>query len=190
MTRRATPSGLTGPAMPESKSEPTPDPRALVVMGVSGCGKSSVGEALAAHLGAPFVEGDALHPAANVAKMAAGAPLEDADRWPWLGAIAARVAADPAPVVVVSCSALKRAYRDLLRAEAGRPVGFLYLHGTEPVLAARMNARQGHFMPPALLASQLAALEDPRGEPGVAAVEVGAPLATVIAAAIAAVAAR
>lgn len=165
-----------------------PDPRrALVVMGVSGCGKSSVGEALAAHLGAPFVEGDALHPPANVAKMAAGMPLTDADRWPWLAAIAARVAADPAPVAVLSCSALKRAYRDLLRAEAGRPVGFLYLHGTKAVLAARMTARQGHFMPPALLASQLAALEDPRGEPGVLMVEIGAPLDAVIAAAIEAV---
>lgn len=158
--------------------------RALVVMGVSGCGKTSVGEGLAAHLGAPFVEGDALHPTANVAKMAAGTPLTDADRWPWLSAIAARVAAEPAPVIVVSCSALKRAYRDLLRAETGRPVGFLYLHGTEAVLSERMNARQGHFMPAGLLASQLATLEDPRGEPGVVTVDIGAPVEAVVAAAI------
>ena len=167
-----------------------PDPRrALVVMGVSGCGKTSVGEALAAHLGAPFVEGDALHPEANVAKMAAGVPLTDADRRPWLSAIAARIAAEPAPTVVVSCSSLRRAYRDLLRAEAGRPVGFVYLHGTEAVLSARMQARRGHFMPPALLASQLATLEDPRGEPGVVTVEIGASLDAVIADAITAVAA-
>lgn len=160
--------------------------RAIVVMGVSGCGKTSVGEGLAAHLGAPFVEGDALHPDANVAKMAAGVPLTDEDRWPWLRAIAARIAAEPAPTVVVSCSSLKRAYRDLLRAEAGRPVGFVYLHGSEPVLSARMKARQGHFMPAALLASQFATLEDPRGEPGVAAVEIDASVDAVIAEAIAA----
>ena len=162
-----------------------PDPRrAIVVMGVSGCGKTSVGEGLTTHLGAPFVEGDALHPEANVAKMAAGIPLTDADRRPWLAAVAARVGADPAPVVVVSCSSLKRAYRDLLRAASGRPVGFLYLHGTEAVLARRMNAREGHFMPPVLLASQLATLEDPRGEPGVVTVEIGASFDEVIASAI------
>ena len=102
-----------------------------------------------------------------------------------MSAIAARIVAEPAPVVVVSCSSLKHAYRDLLRAEAGRPVRFLYLHGTEAVLAERMNAREGHFMPPALLATQLATLDDPRGEPGVATVEIGASLDEVIATAIA-----
>jgi gluconokinase len=152
-------------------------------MGVSGCGKTSVGEALAAHLGAPFVEGDALHPEANVAKMASGTPLTDADRWPWLSAIATRIAAEPSPVIVVSCSALKRTYRDLLRSSSRRPVGFLYLHGTEAVLAERMSARKGHFMPSALLTSQLAALEDPRGEPGVVVVDIDAPLEAVVAAA-------
>lgn len=164
------------------------DPRrAIVVMGVSGCGKTSVGEAVAAHLGAPFIEGDALHPAANVAKMASGIPLVDEDRWPWLSAIAAHVAAEPAAVIVVSCSSLKRAYRDLLRDEAGRPVRFLHLHGCRAVLEQRMNARVGHFMPPTLLASQLATLEDPRGEPGVVTVEIDAPLDEVIADAIGAV---
>lgn len=160
--------------------------RALVVMGVSGCGKTSVGEGLATLLGAPFVEGDALHPRANVAKMASGVPLVDADRWPWLHAIAARIAAEPDPVIVVSCSALKRAYRDLLRAEAGRPVGFVYLHGEEAVLSARMHARKGHFMPAGLLASQLATLEDPRGEPGVVALDVDASIDALVAAAMAA----
>ena len=172
--------------MPEPMSEPMSKPRALVVVGVSGCGKSSVGEALAAHLGAPVVEGGALHPAANVARMAAGAPLEDADRWPWLGAIAARVAADPAPVVVVSCSALKRSYRDRLRAGAGRPVAFVFLRGSEALLAGRMGARTGHFMPPALLASQLATLEDPSGEPGAVNLDIDRPLAVIVAAAVAA----
>lgn len=127
-------------------------------MGVSGCGKSTVGAALAAALGRPFREGDALHPAANVAKMAAGIPLEDADRWPWLGAIAARVAADPAPVVVVSCSALKRSYRDVLR--KGAPgVVFVHLHGDFDLIAQRQGARQDHFMPSSLLQSQFDTLE-------------------------------
>ena len=167
-----------------------PDPRqAIIVMGVSGCGKSSVGAGLAARLGAPFVEGDALHPPANVAKMAAGTPLTDADRWPWLRAIAARIAGEPAGCIVVSCSALRRAYRDLLRAEAGRPVAFVYLHGSEALLAARMQARAGHFMPPTLLPSQLAALEDPRGEPGVVAVDIGSTVDAIVAEAAAGLAA-
>lgn len=164
-----------------------PDPRrAIIVMGVSGCGKTSVGQALAAHLGAPFVEGDALHPEANVAKMSAGIPLGDDDRWPWLATIAARIAAEPDPIIVVSCSSLKRAYRDLLRSASARPVGFLYLQGTETVLSSRMAARTGHFMPSALLASQLATLEDPTGEPLVATVDIDAQPNAVAGAAIAA----
>lgn len=159
--------------------------RAIIVMGVSGCGKSSVGAGLAARLGAPFVEGDALHPAANVARMAAGLPLTDDDRRPWLGSIAARIAAEAAPVIVVSCSALRRAYRDLLRVEAGRPVTFVYLHGTEALLAARLATRTDHFMPPSLLVSQLAALEDPRGEPGVVSIDIGAPVEAIVVAAAA-----
>jgi gluconokinase len=159
---------------------------AVVVMGVAGCGKTSVGERLAAALGAPFVEGDALHPAANVARMAAGVPLDDADRRPWLDAIAARIAAEPGPTLVVSCSALKRAYRDRLRQGAGRPLVFVYLHGTPALLAERIGARTGHFMPPSLLASQLATLEDPSGEPGVVRVEIDAPVERIVALALAA----
>ncbi|MCA8879562.1 MAG: gluconokinase [Rhodobacteraceae bacterium] len=158
---------------------------AIVVMGVSGCGKTSVGAGLAARLKAPFVEGDELHPEANVAKMAAGLPLTDHDRRPWLQTIAARIAAEPAPVIVVSCSALRRAYRDLLRTESARPVAFVYLHGSEALLASRMNARRDHFMPSALLASQLATLESPQGEPGVVTVDVGGTIAEIIAAAAA-----
>lgn len=156
------------------------DRLAVVAMGVSGCGKSAIGSGIAARLGAPFVEGDALHPDANVRKMSAGQPLTDADRWPWLHRIAARIAGDPAPVVVVACSSLRRAYRDLLRAEAGRPVAFVFLHGSEALLAERMGQRSGHFMPPRLLASQLATLEDPRGEPGVVAVDIDAPIPTIV----------
>lgn len=155
--------------------------RAVIVMGVSGCGKSSVGEGIAEGLDAPFIEGDSLHPEANVEKMAAGHPLTDEDRWPWLREIAARVAAEPASVLVVTCSSLKRAYRDLLRAEAGRPVAFVFLHGTDALLAERMNARTGHFMPPALLRSQLATLEDPTGEAGVVPVGIDATIAEIVA---------
>ena len=131
----------------------------VVVMGVSGCGKSSVGEALGRLLDVPYFDGDDLHPAENVAKMAAGVPLTDADRWPWLDRVAA-VLAGQAPVIV-GCSALKRAYRDRIRAGAGGPVRFVHLAGSRPVIEARMAARTGHFMPAALLDSQFAALEPP-----------------------------
>jgi gluconokinase len=126
-------------------------------MGVSGSGKSTVGAELAARLGVPFVDGDALHPVANVAKMAAGIPLDDADRWPWLDAVGTRLAESP---VVVACSALRRSYRDRLRA-AAPDVRFVLLDGSRELLAARTGARLDHFMPPALLDSQLATLERP-----------------------------
>jgi len=126
-------------------------------MGVAGCGKSTVGSALARRLGVPFVDADALHPAANVAHMSAGVPLTDADRAPWLAAVAAHVAAAPAGVVV-ACSALRRRYRDTLRAGAPGTV-FVHLTGTRELLAARLGARLDHFMPPTLLDSQLATLD-------------------------------
>lgn len=131
----------------------------VVVMGVSGCGKSSVGEALGALLGIPYFDGDDLHPAENVARMAAGEPLTDADRWPWLDRVAA-VLAERAPVIV-GCSALKRAYRDRIRAGAGGPVRFVHLAGSRALIEDRMAARTGHFMPAALLDSQFATLEPP-----------------------------
>lgn len=129
-------------------------------MGVSGCGKTTVAERLAAALGWPFTEGDRFHPPANLAKMAAGTPLDDADRWPWLEALADRIAAQEAAGVssVLTCSALKRTYRDVLRRGAPR-VRFVHLKGPFEVLAARLAARPGHFFPPALLASQFATLE-------------------------------
>jgi carbohydrate kinase (thermoresistant glucokinase family) len=139
----------------------------VVVMGVSGSGKSTVGAALAEALGTPFTDGDDLHPPANVAKMAAGIPLDDTDRWPWLAAVG-RALADSGPAgLVVACSALKRVYRDAIRAEAPT-VRFVELDNTPATLAARMAQRPGHFMPPSLLASQLALLEPlASDEPGV-----------------------
>jgi gluconokinase len=130
-----------------------------VIMGVAGCGKSSVGEALARQLGIPYRDGDDLHPAANVAKMSAGIPLTDDDRWPWLDRVAATLASG-APVLV-GCSALKRTYRDRIRAGAGGPVTFVHLSGSRALIAARMAARTGHYMPTTLLDSQFAALEPP-----------------------------
>ena len=134
----------------------------LIVMGVSGSGKTTIAEVLDRRLGWPFQEGDDLHPAANVAKMHAGIPLDDADRWPWLDAIAAwigdRLANGGAGVV--TCSALKRAYRDrLVGGRAG--VRIVYLHAAPALLHERLGQRKGHFMPASLLDSQLATLEEP-----------------------------
>ncbi|WP_295120733.1 gluconokinase [uncultured Leifsonia sp.] len=129
----------------------------VVVMGVSGSGKSTVGRVVADALGASFVDGDDLHPAANVAKMAAGIPLTDADREPWLRAVGRTLADGDDTGVVVACSALKRSYRDLIRAEAPGTV-FAELDGPRELLQERM-IRPGHFMPASLLDSQLATLE-------------------------------
>jgi gluconokinase len=128
-------------------------------MGVSGCGKSSVGEALSARLGIPYFDGDDLHTAEAVAKMRTGIPLADADRWPWLDRVA-DVLRDKAPVIV-GCSALKGAYRARIRAGAGGPVTFVHLSGSRELIASRMGARTGHYMPTSLLDSQFAALEPP-----------------------------
>ncbi len=130
----------------------------FVVMGVSGCGKSLIGGMVAQTLGLTFVDGDDLHPAANVEKMRNGTPLNDADREPWLDAVGAVLAPGN---TVIACSALKRAYRNRIRAQAGGTVTFLYLRGNRDTLLARVSARPGHFMPPSLLDSQLATLEPP-----------------------------
>ncbi len=132
----------------------------FVIMGVSGCGKSSIGAALATAIGGRFIDGDDLHPASNRAKMASGQPLTDADRAPWLTLVGQTLCTRTGPTVI-GCSALKRGYRDLIRSKAASPVIFVHLTGTPQVLAARMAARSGHFMPPALLDSQLATLEPP-----------------------------
>jgi gluconokinase len=158
-------------------------PKAVIVMGVSGCGKSSVGEALAQRLGLPFIEGDGLHPESNVAKMAAGTPLTDEDRWPWLTVIGARMAdaLSRGEGIVVSCSALKKIYRDHLRAATGGRLAFVYLDGSRELLSRRMGARTGHFMPLTLLDSQLATLEVPTGEPGVVTVTIDQPVEGIVA---------
>jgi gluconokinase len=129
----------------------------IVVMGVSGSGKSTVARMLADRLGWGMAEGDDLHPPENKAKMASGTPLTDEDRRPWLESIRDYVDRQPSNVVV-TCSALKKSYRDILRTARGR-VRFLHLHGSPAVLAERMGNRTGHFMPPGLLISQLETLE-------------------------------
>jgi gluconokinase len=160
-------------SQPASEAMPA-TAEAYVVMGVSGCGKSSVGEAIAAHLGIAFIEGDALHPASNIARMSEGIPLTDEDRFPWLDIIGREIAAAVAGGngIVVSCSALKKIYRDRLRAFAGGRLTFVFLDGSEELLAGRLSARKGHFMPASLLRSQLATLEDPTGEDGVLSVDI------------------
>lgn len=138
--------------------------RTIIVMGVTGSGKTTVGRLLAHRLSLPFVDADDLHPESNLTKMAMGHPLDDADRWPWLHDVAAWI--DEHPRGVVACSALKRSYRDLLR--HGRDgVRFLYLQAEPHIIKQRMERRQ-HFMPPSLADSQLATLEPPDGnEPAV-----------------------
>jgi gluconokinase len=136
---------------------------AVVVMGVSGAGKSTVGKLIAARLGCPFRDADSFHPKANIQKMASGQPLTDEDRWPWLKAIAAWIAEHRAAGTscVVTCSALKRAYRDIVTGKQRADVRLVYLKGDFELIEARLKARKGHFMPPELLRSQFAALEEP-----------------------------
>ena len=134
----------------------------FVVMGVSGCGKSSVARLLAERSGGTFLDADDFHPAANKAKMTAGVPLTDEDRWPWLDNLNARLKslAQTEPPVFLACSALRQAYRDRLIADLSA-LRFIYLQGSEELIRSRMEARQDHFMPSALLSSQFAALEEP-----------------------------
>jgi len=132
--------------------------RCFVLMGVAGCGKSSVGEALAANGVMTYIDGDDLHPEANVAKMSAGIPLTDADREPWLKRVGQSLGQTIGPVAI-GCSALKRRYRKLLVDSAGEAVGFIHLTAPKELIAGRMAARTSHFMPTSLLDSQFADLE-------------------------------
>lgn len=152
---------------------------AAVVMGIAACGKTSVGESLAARLGAIFIEGDRLHPRSNVEKMSAGIPLTDVDRWPWLAQVGNALKGDGARIA--SCSALKRAYREHIIDKAGRPVAFVFLDGSQELLEQRIAARKGHFMPPSLLASQLAALERPEVDERAKAIDIGRPIEEIVA---------
>lgn len=140
----------------------SPSQRRFVVMGVAGCGKSTIAAALALELDVGFVEGDAFHTPENVRKMAAGIPLTDQDRAPWLAALADRLrdACDAGHGLVVTCSALKRAYRDVLR-RRDADVQFVFLDGPKALIAERLASRTGHYMPSSLLDSQFAALEKP-----------------------------
>jgi gluconokinase len=157
----------------------------LVIMGVTGAGKSTVGTLIAERLGLSFRDADDFHPASNIAKMSAGTPLTDADRWPWLDAIGAHLAAHRGTGCIVTCSALKRAYRDRLRV-AAPDLRFIHLHGDVALVASRQAARQGHFMPASLVASQFATLEPPAPEERIIALDVAAPPAALAEAAIAA----
>jgi gluconokinase len=143
----------------------------VVVMGVAGTGKTTIGSRLAARLGVPYAEGDDFHPEANVAKMSAGTPLTDHDRWPWLDAIGAWAHDHAGRGGVVSSSALKRSYRDRLRAVAPDIV-FVHLAGDRTVIEDRMARRAGHFMPTALLDSQYAALQPLQADEAGVAVDV------------------
>jgi gluconokinase len=160
-------------------------PLAIVVMGVSGCGKSTVGRQLAQRLQATFLDADDFHPPTNVERMRAGIALTDAERAPWLDALAARLAAAGAAdeAVVLACSALKRSYRDALR--RGAPaLTLVHLTGSPAMLAERITARPGHYMPPTLLPSQLATLEPPGTDERAIKLDVAQPTGDLVAALI------
>lgn len=151
----------------------------IVLMGVAGCGKSAVGAALASRIGAAYVDGDDLHPQANIDKMRRGEPLTDNDRWPWLTLVGRKLGMAESGLIL-GCSALKRAYRDHIRAEAGTPVLFVHLSGSRDLIARRMGARTGHFMPTSLIDSQFAALEPPSAEEGAITVDIDASLEAIV----------
>ncbi|MCB1752711.1 MAG: gluconokinase [Gammaproteobacteria bacterium] len=156
--------------------------RLIVVMGVAGCGKSSVGIALARRLGQPFIDADEFHPPANVAKMSRGVPLTDADRWPWLDNLGAAMQAhaDRTGGVVTACSALRRSYRERLIMAAGESILFIFLDGTQALIAERMAARTGHFMPTGLLDSQFATLEPPGPDENHLKIDIGPGVPTLV----------
>ncbi len=160
----------------------------IIVMGVSGCGKTTIGDLVARGLGVSFLDGDSLHPVENVAKMAAGTPLADEDRWPWLATVGSALANAGDGGLVLACSALRRSYRDAIRQQAPATV-FLHLHGTKEVLKARTEGRSGHFMPPALLESQLATLEPLEKDEAGIVVDIAAPVQQIVAEALAGIAA-
>jgi gluconokinase len=156
-------------------------PCALVVMGVSGSGKSTIADRLAARLGWRYEDGDRFHPPANVAKMSAGQPLTDEDRWPWLQAIADEIdrLSAAGQRAVVACSALKRAYRDVL-VHGRDDIRIVFLKGTQDLIADRLAARKGHFMPPGLLASQFKTLQPPQPDERPITVSVDAPVEAIV----------
>jgi gluconokinase len=156
-------------------------PCALVVMGVSGSGKSTIADQLAIRIGWTFEDGDQFHPASNVAKMKAGHPLTDEDRWPWLRAIAAEIdrACAAGEHLVIACSALKRAYRDIL-VHGRKDVRIVFLDGTQQLIADRLAKRKGHFMPPDLLPSQFRTLEPPTADENPVTVSIDASVEAIV----------
>jgi gluconokinase len=157
------------------------NPCALIVMGVSGSGKSTIADGLAKRLSWTFEDGDRFHPASNVAKMSAGHPLTDEDRWPWLQAIADEIdrVCKSGGHVVIACSALKRTYRDVL-VHRRDDVRIVYLKGTQLLIADRLARRKGHFMPPGLLESQFKTLEPPAADENPITVSIDAPVETIV----------
>jgi gluconokinase len=179
--RRAFPRIWGEKSMPELTPSASVGPVAVVVMGVSGAGKTTVGRALAEVLGADFIDGDNLHSAAARAKMTAGHPLDDEDRWPWLDRIGAALRQDPGGRgAVVASSALRRAYRDRIRAAVGPRLRFVYLKASPELMRVRVAARKDHYMPASLVDSQFAALEPPDGETDVITMPAEADLASAI----------
>jgi gluconokinase len=160
--------------MSTAASPPASERLAIVVMGVSGAGKTTVGRMLAQAMDAEFIDGDDLHSEAARAKMAAGGALTDEDRWPWLDRVGSALARGER--TIVACSALRRAYRDRLRAVAGPDLRFVYLDADPETMRARVAGRRGHYMPASLVDSQFAALEPPNGEPDVIATPADADL--------------
>jgi len=150
-------------------------------MGVAGSGKSTIGEALAARLGWAFEDGDRFHPASNVAKMSAGQPLTDEDRWPWLKAIADEIdrLCAGGECAVIACSALRRIYRDIL-VHGRDDIRIVYLDGTQQLIADRLGRRKGHFMPPGLLDSQFKTLEPPAKDEHPLSVSIDAPVESIV----------
>lgn len=139
----------------------------IIVMGVTGCGKTTIGELLSQKLGCPFIEGDLFHPASNVEKMRRGIPLTDEDRWPWLKELKSKCLEQEKSRqhVVLACSALKQSYRDLL-SEGANDVRFIYIKATPELVKSRLNQRKGHFMPASLIESQFSTLEEPTSAKG------------------------
>ncbi|MFK5980364.1 MAG: gluconokinase [Rhizobiaceae bacterium] len=157
--------------------------RLIVVMGVSGCGKSTIGSALGLDLNVPFLDGDHYHTPEAVEKMRGGQPLTDEDRWPWFVRLTKemKLAADQRGKAVTACSALKQAYRDYLTEQAGEAIAFIYLSGSMEIIAERQADRPGHYMPAGLLDSQFATLELPDDDENILSVSVDQPVETIVA---------
>lgn len=169
-------------AASQQRSEAKP-PLGIVIMGVSGCGKTTIARALARNLRVKFLDADKFHPPANIEKMSSGTPLTDADREPWLDDVGTRVgdAARERGTAVVACSALRRSYRERLKRASDLDLLFVLLEGSREVLERRVNRRTSHFMPPALLDSQLATLEQPDSDERAIAVSISQPVKKMVA---------